>query len=109
MKVWAIAQSNYLITWNYHTPGENNGPVDTQTPRELGGSVKIGAGGNRTQAVVVKMMAQLPQATNLPLYHLWLNNLFTSTKFLQYMRSTMNIGNSGTTRKNAGILQPILD
>ena len=61
IKVWGIAQSNFLITWNYHTPGEGKGPINTQTPRELGGSKKDGKGGNKTQAVVAKMMAQLPQ------------------------------------------------
>ncbi|KAL5313157.1 hypothetical protein ACEPPN_018890 [Leptodophora sp. 'Broadleaf-Isolate-01'] len=50
----------------------------------------------------------LPQAGDAAAYHLWLDNLFTSTKFLEYMRKTKNIGISGTTRANAGILEPIL-
>ena len=117
VKVWGVAQSNFLITWNYHTPGESNGPLDTQTPRALGGS-KTGKGGNRTQAVVAKMIRQLPQPGEsefLPKpggispYHLWLDNLFTSTRFLQYMRNELNIGISGTTRQNAGILEPLLN
>lgn len=117
VKVWGIAQSNFLIVWNYHTPGEKGGPLNTRTPRELGGS-KGGKGGNRTQAVVAKMIGLLPQPGEceyLPQprgpspYHLWLDNLFTSTRFLEYMRNTYNIGISGTTRQNAGILEPILD
>lgn len=110
VKVWAVAQSNFLIVWNFHTPGEGKGPVDTQTPAELGGSKRGGKGGNKTQAVVTKMMDRLPQPTDSkPLYHLWLDNLFTSTKFLEYMRNAKQIGISGTTRTNAGILDPILD
>lgn len=100
--MWAIAQSNFCRTWNWHTPGEKNGPVDVKVPRALGGSAK-GVGGNKTQAVIAKMMDELPQATNNPLYHLWLDNLFTSTRFLIYMRDEKKIGISGTTRTNAGI------
>ena len=91
LKVWAVAQGSFRITWNFHTPGEGKGPVDTQVPIELGG----GTGkGNKTQAVVVKMMDQLPQPPldHPPLYHLFLDNLFTSTRFLVYMRDTRRIG-----------------
>lgn len=117
IKVWGVAQSSFLITWNYHTPGEQNGPTDVKVPPELGGSKKKGTGGNKTQAVVAKMMDQLPQPGSsdyLPQpgedapYHLWLDNLFTSTRFLEYMRSSRNIGITGTTRLNAGILDPIV-
>lgn len=48
VKVWAIAQSNYLLVWNYYTPGEKNGPPGTRVPTELGGSKKKGTGGNKT-------------------------------------------------------------
>ena len=114
--MWGIAQSNFLLVLNYHTPGEKNGPVNTKVPQELGGSVK-GVGGNKTQAVVAKMIAKLPQPGEsdfLPAtgdkagYHLWLDNLFTSTRFLEYMRKAYNIAITGTTRANAGIVQPIL-
>lgn len=77
VKVWAIAQSNFLIVCNYHTPGENNGPIDTRVPWELGGTKKGGKGGNKAQAVVAKLMDRLPQSQDgEPLYHLWLDNLF---------------------------------
>lgn len=117
IKVWALAQSGFLLCWNYHTPGESNGPVDTRVPVELGGSKGKGTGGNLTQAVIAKMFDRLPKPGDseyLPPkggkapYHGWLDNLFTSTRFCKYMRSK-NIAISGTARLNAGIVQPILD
>ena len=102
--MWALAQNNFLLVWNYHTPGEGKGPVDTDTPVALGGS-KLGKGGNKTQAVVDKLVQYLPKSS----YHLWLDNLFTSTRFLEYMRNHREVGISGTCRLNAGILSEILD
>ena len=70
VKIWAIAQSNFLIVWNYHTPGEGKGPIGIKTPVELGGT-RGGRGGNKTQAVVVTIIARLPQPQDKkPLYHL---------------------------------------
>src|SRR5689334_12183558 len=80
IKVWALANHNFLICWNYHIPGERNGPVHTQVPVELGGSKRTGTGGNKTQAVIAKMVSQLPQRHedqgDLSPYHVFLDNLF---------------------------------
>ena len=73
------------------------------TPRELGGT-KQGKGGNKTQAIVVKLMKQLPRIN----YHLWVDNLFTSIRFLEYMR-TLGYGVIGTVRLNGGILPELLE
>lgn len=106
VKIWGLAQKNFLLSWNYHTPGESNGPVDTLTPVELGG-IKNGKKGNKTQAVVAKLIGQLPNKGRG--YHLWCDNLFVSTRFLEYMRSQIGCGVTGPARTNAGFLQEILD
>jgi hypothetical protein len=105
IKVWALAEDAFAYCWNWHIPGEGNGPLDTPTPIALGGT-KSGNKGNKTQAVVAKLVGHLP--INPGGYHIWVDNLFTSTRFLEYMR-TLNYGVTGTTRKNAGILQELLD
>jgi hypothetical protein len=52
-KVWGAAQRGFLIVWNWHIPGQKNGPLGVRTPRELGGTIKAGNGGNKIQAVVL--------------------------------------------------------
>jgi hypothetical protein len=74
-KVWGIAQRGFLLVWNFHTPGKNGGPLDTKCPPELGGHFTTGKGGNKTQAVALKLLERLPKKP----YHLWMDNLFTST------------------------------
>ena len=106
IKVWGLAQTGFLIVWNWHTPGQGNGPKNTSTPRELGGT-KGGKNGNKTQAVVAKLVAMLPKDNGN--YHLWIDNLFTSTRFLEFLRTVLNCGATGTTRTNSGIVQPLLD
>jgi hypothetical protein len=70
---------------------------------QLGCTKREGKGGKKTQAVVVILMLQLPRQE----YHLWVDNLFTSTRFLEYMR-TLGIGVTGTTQLNAGLLPKVL-
>ena len=102
-KVWGIAQNGFLICWNWHTPGAKNGPVQVRTPKELGGT-KAGKNGNKTQAVVLKLVRQLPGSG----YHLFLDNLFVSTRFVQYARD-QGFGVTGTCRDNSGVIQELLD
>ena len=113
IKVWGIAASNFLIVWNWHIPGQSGGPVNTRIPVALSGSKGKGIGGNKTQAVVAKLMSLLPQdfgqAEDEAPYHLFGDNLFMSNRFLVYMRKDRKIGMTGTTRANAGIVKPILD
>jgi hypothetical protein len=47
-KVWGVAQRGFLLAWNWHIPGEKNGPVGVKTPKELGGTIRAGNGGNKT-------------------------------------------------------------
>lgn len=106
-KVWAIAQQGFLICWNWHTPGEKNGPIGVKTPRELGGSKKEGKGGNKTQAVVLHLLQRLPRPSNSLNYHCYLDNLFVSTKFIIYARK-LGYGITGTCRPNSGIVKDLI-
>jgi len=81
-KVWGAAQRGFLLVWNWHIPGQRNGPVGVRTPRELGGTIKAGNGGNKTQAVVLHLIKRLPKPPEGSGYHVYLDNLFVSTRFV---------------------------
>lgn len=102
-KVWGIAQRGFLLVWNFHTPGTKGGPLDVKCPVELGGNAKTGKGGNKTQAVALNMLKRLPKRR----YHLWMDNLFTSTRFLELLREE-GYGASGTCRTNSGVLEELI-
>ena len=88
-KVWGVAQRGFLILWNWHIPGDKNGPVNVKTPQELGGTKKAGNGGNKTQAVVLHLIKQLSEPPKGSSYHVFLDNLFISTRFVKYARSQL--------------------
>jgi hypothetical protein len=106
-KVWAVAYAGFILAWNWHIPGDKNGPVNVRTPRELGGTIKAGNGGNKTQAVCLKLLQRLPEPLTGYKYHVLLDNLFTSTKFVAYARD-LGFGVTGTCRDNAGIMRDLL-
>lgn len=103
LKIWCIAQRGFLLRWVWHRPGQKHGPIGIKTPRELGGT-KNGKGGNKTQAVVVYLLDQLPPAR----YHVYLDNLFTSTKLLELLRSK-GYAATGTCRTNSGVLSELVE
>jgi hypothetical protein len=74
-KVWAVAQRGFLICWNWHMPGDKNRPLGVHTPRELGGTVQEGKGGNKTQAVVLHLIKRLPKPLLVSVYHVFLESL----------------------------------
>jgi hypothetical protein len=90
--------------WNWHKPGEKNGPVGVKTPVELGGTKRDGKGGNRTQAVVLKLLERLPGKG----YHCFMDNLFVSERFLEFLRSK-GYGATGTCRTNSGVITELID
>jgi len=107
-KVWGAAQRGFLIAWNWHIPGIKNGPVGVRTPRELGGTKREGNRGNKTQAVVLHLIKRLPKPPQGSGYHVYLNNLFVSTRFVQYARS-QGVAVTGTCRTNAGVIKELLE
>jgi hypothetical protein len=89
-------------------PGQKNSPLRVKTPRELGGTLKQGKGGNKTQVVVLHLVNQLPKPPKGLGYHVFLNNLFVSTRIVKYSYS-QGIGITGTCRDNARVIQELLD
>jgi hypothetical protein len=89
-------------------PGQKNGPLGIKTPRQLGGTLRRGKGGNKTQAVVLYLVSRLPKPPKGSGYHVFLNNLFVSTRFVEYARS-QGVGITGTCRDNRGVIQELLD
>ena len=74
-KVWAIAQTGYILGVLYHRIGK--GPVGSKVPE--------GSGINPTQAVVVTLLQTLLRIVGPSLrYCVYLDNLFTSTTLLLY-------------------------
>jgi hypothetical protein len=107
-KVWGAAQRGFLLVWNWHIPGQRNGPLGVRTPRELGGTIKAGNGGNKTQAVVLHLIKRLPKPPEGSGYHVYLDNLFISTRFVQYAR-TQGVAITGTCRTTGGVIKELLD
>ena len=77
--------------------------MGVKTLRELGGNIN-GKGGNKTQAVVLHLLEQLPPAR----YHVYLDNLFTSCQLIEVLRSR-GFGATGTCRTNAGVISELVD
>ena len=89
-------------------PGDKNGPVGVHIPRELGGIVREGKGGNKTQAVVLHLVKRLREPPIGSGYHVFLDNLFISTRFVEYARA-QGIAVTGTCRDTGGVIQELLD
>jgi hypothetical protein len=106
-KEWVIAQGGYKLQAVHHVLGASGGPLGVKTPVQLGGT-KNGKGGNKTQAVVVHLMKRLPPPPHGHQYHVYLDNLFTSERLLELLR-TEGIAATGTCRTNAGVLQTLVD
>lgn len=103
IKIWNIGQRGFISQWIWHRPGSKFGPVGVKTPVELG-SKPNGSGGNKTQAVVLHLLEQLPPAR----YHVYLDNLFTSDRLMEVLRSR-GFGATGTCRTNAGVISELVD
>jgi hypothetical protein len=82
-KVCCVANQGFLLLWIWHIPGKGNGPVGVRTPRELGGSVRNRKGGNKTQAAYLELLKRLPRKG----YQVFVDNLFTSTRFFELLRT----------------------
>jgi hypothetical protein len=92
--------------WNWHIPGVKNGPVGVRTPMELGGT-RAGNSGNKTQAVVLHLINRLPKPKGSG-YHVYLDNLFVSTRFVQYSHS-QGVAITETCRTTNRVIKELLD
>ena len=57
-----------------------------------------------TQAVALKLLERLPKKA----YHLWMDNLFTSTRFLEVL-ADRGYGGTGTCRTSSGVLKELIE
>lgn len=104
-KIWVLAQESFFWAWNWHCPGEKNGPVGVKCPTELGGTT-TGKKGNKCQAVMWHLLRQLPKEGRDS--HCVADNLFVSYNGCRFFRSK-GIGITGTCRKKSGLVQPLAD
>jgi hypothetical protein len=88
--------------------GNKNGPLGVRTPRELKGTIKARKGGNKTQVVVLHLIKRFPKPPKSLGYHVFLNNLFISTRMVKYARS-QGVGITSTCRDNGGVIQELLN
>jgi hypothetical protein len=84
-------------------PGQKNGPLGIKTPRELGGTIKAGKGGNKTQAVVLHLINRLPKPPKGSGYHVFLDNLFVSTRLVEYTKS-QGVSITSTYKDTRGVI-----
>ena len=82
--------------------------MGVRTPRELGGTIRAGNRGNKTQAVVLHLIKRLPKPPEGSGYHVYLDNLFVSTCFIQYARF-QGVAITGTCRITSGVIKELLD
>ena len=79
-----------------------------RTPYELRGTKRDGNQGNKTQAVVLHLLKRLLTPPEGSGYHVFLDNLFVSTKFVQYARS-QGVAVTSTCRTDASMFKELLD
>jgi hypothetical protein len=89
-------------------PRVKNGPVGVHILPKLGGTKKARKGGNKTQAIVLHLISRLPKLSPGFSYHVYLNNLFVSTKFVEYAY-IQGIIITGICRDIEGVIQELLN
>jgi hypothetical protein len=82
-------------------PGVKNSLIGVKTPRELGGIIRAGNGGNKTQAVVLHLIKRLLEPLQGSSYHIYLDNLFVFTRIVKYACS-QGVSITGTCKENRG-------
>jgi len=70
--------------------------------------MKLGKDEKKTQAVAIKLIQSLPSHPEGSSYHVFVDNLSISNKFVEYARK-LGIGITGTCRNNAGMVQKLID
>jgi len=88
--------------------GDKNGPVGIRTPVALSGTKKARNGGNKTQVVALHLIKRLPKPPLGCSYHVFLDNLFVSTKMVQYARF-IGIAVTSTCKDIRGVIQELLN
>jgi hypothetical protein len=97
----------FILKWIWHCPRKKYGPIGIKTPKELG-STKTRKGGKKPQIVVVQLLEQMPKRDPPYVYHVYLDNLFVSEKFLELLRSLGYVA-TGTCRTISGVFSELID
>ena len=66
---------------------DKNGLVGVHILRELRGTIKAKKGENKIQAIVLHLIRQLLKPLIRSRYYVFLDNLFVSTKLVEYARA----------------------
>jgi hypothetical protein len=82
--------------------------VGVRTLRELSRIIRAGNRGNKIQVVVLYLVKRLPKPPKGSGYYIYLNNLFISTRFIQYARS-QGVTITGTYRITGGVIKELLN
>jgi hypothetical protein len=75
-----------------------------KTPIELSSTKRDRSQGNKTQAVAFQLLESLLGTG----YYCFIDNLFISTRFLEFFR-TKGYGTTGIYRTNTGIISELLE
>jgi hypothetical protein len=67
--------------------GNKNSLLGVRTLYKLKGLIKAGKGGNKIQVIVLHLIKRLPKPLKGLGYHVFLNNLFISTRMVKHTRS----------------------
>lgn len=111
-KIWVIATNGYFLGWIFHV--NNVGPLGIPYPKNQpsrrlphnASPAEIALKAlNDTQKAVVQLVRQLPHQP----YHLFMDNLFNTPKFLVFLRNYQGCGATGTARLNNGVLKTFAD
>jgi Transposase IS4 len=75
-----------------------------KTPVELSSTKRDGSQGNKTQAVAFQLLESLLGTG----YYCFMDNLFISTRFLEFLR-TKDYGATGIYYTNTGVISELLE
>ena len=96
-KIWVVGQRGYFMHWLWHLPKMTYDSLPLKRGKKRKFEDELPAL-NPTQSVVVDLVNQLPNT----IYHVALDNLFTSAPLLRVLRKR-DIAAIGTCRTNCGI------
>ena len=93
-KIWAVTEKKYILQWIWHRKKKNS--VDIKYSKKL----------NKTETTVLHLLNFL--LTQNSSYEIWLDNLFTSIKLLEYLKKT-GYGTTETCQINSDICEQFVE
>jgi hypothetical protein len=84
-------------------PRQKNSPLEIKTPRKLRGIIKARKRGNKTQVIVLYLINRLPKPPKGLRYYVFLDNLFVSTRLVEYTKS-QGVSITSTCKDTKGVI-----